>query len=236
MHAKQLRPCPLFPVLTTLRAAVVLLVFALSVATPARSEEATRSIDLGQLLRLITGDFDNRKQYEAQEGDTFSHLGLQRRLVHAPALGDHVVYAQINRRADPSDVYRQSIMRFEQHEDGSVSARNLRFASPDEHREIMRDLKRFESLDEEDVVAALPDGCDPVWTREGERFVSRISASECVMISRRDGKPRRIQATEFVGVHAIENEESGYNEDGSKIFGLPEATYYRYERISPAPE
>lgn len=196
---------------------------------------SAQSSTLDKLLPLITGDFDNRAQFEAQEGDTISRLGLQRRRVNAPALGTHVVYAQINHRADPSDIYRQTIMVFEEADDGAVSSRTLRFADADAHRDIMDNLERFETLTADDIGPALPGGCDPSWSFDGEQFISRISADECVIISRRTGNPRHIQGTEFVRIDAILNEESGYREDGSMIFGLPEGVYYRYDRVSAAP-
>ena len=52
------------------------------------------------------------------------------------------------------------------------------------------------------------------------------------MTSRRDGKPRRIESTEFVRADAILNMESGYREDGSRIFGLEDGVYYRYDRTA----
>lgn len=191
-----------------------------------------RADDLDLLLQLIVGDFDNRAQFEAQEGDEITHLGLQRRLVNAPAIGEHVVYAQINHRADPADIYRQSFMVFDRDASGDIIARNMRFTTADAHRNILEDPSRFAALTTADVEPSLPAGCEPVWTREDDMFVSRISRESCVMISRRDGKPRRIQGTEFVRADAILNEESGYREDGSMIFGLSEGVYYRYDRTS----
>ena len=203
--------------------------------------------DLDQLLSLIVGDFDNRAQFDAQGdevdkraqfaahgGDSVSHLGLQRRRVKAPALGEHVVYAQINHRADPSDVYRQSIMVFERDAQGAIIARNLRFADPQANRDILSDLGRFQTLTAADVEPALPEGCETTRIRDDDGFRGRVFRANCVMTSRRDGKPRRIQSTEFLRRDAILNEESGYREDGSMIFGLAEGVYYRYDRISEA--
>ncbi len=212
------------------------------------------------LLALLVGDFDNRAQYEAQfsksgeltaqreekrsaagaspsDGDNgeplFSHLGLQRRLVQVPALGGLVVYAQINRRADPTDVYRQSFQRFSVNADGIISARNYRFTDPQVHKDILEHPERFAVLTEQELTPSLPETCDPRWTFESGVWVSRIDRESCVIASRRDGKPRYIQATEFVEATRIRNEESGYDADGRMIFGLPADTYYHYDRLTP---
>lgn len=187
---------------------------------------------LEQLLEWIVGDFDNRAQFEAQaDGDsTFSHLGLQRRLVIAPAIGEHVVYAQINRRADPGDVYRQSLQVFERDARGNISSRNLSFAEPDKYRDIIANPNAFAALRPTDLVSALPDTCNPGWQFNGEAFEARIQRDNCIMISRRDGKPRHIQSTEFVYPGWIRNEESGYRENGEQIFGLEPGVYYQYDR------
>ncbi len=216
------------------------------------------SID--ELLELLVGDFDNRAQYEAQfanagalaaqgeekrsaagaspsDGDNgepqFSHLGLQRRLVQVPALGDIVVYAQINRRADPTDVYRQSFQRFSVNADGTIGARNYRFTDPRAHKDILKHPERFAALTAQELTPSLPESCDPRWTFEDGVWVSRIDRENCVITSRRDGKPRHIQATEFVEATRIRNEESGYDADGRMIFGLPPDTYYHYDRLTP---
>lgn len=198
----------------------------------AAAGSAAQEDDLDLLLRWMVGDFDNRAQFEAQAGDAISHLGLQRRLVDAPALGEHVIYAQTNRRADPTDIYRQLLIVFDRDAAGRILARNLRFADPNANRDILSNPKRFSTLTAADVQPALPPGCDPSWERLGGEFVGRVSRQNCVMTSRRDGGPRRIQSTEFVRTDAILNEESGYREDGSMIFGLEKGLYYRYDRVS----
>ncbi len=203
----------------------------------AQGEAKEGSID--ELLLWLSGDFDNAAQFKSQPpveaGDTatFSHLGLQRRRVDAPQLGKYVIYAQINRQADPNDVYRQSVQVFSVAEDGSIQAKNYRFANPEAHGDILQTPGAFKALTPEDLVPALPEGCDPKWQFEDGTYVSRIDRQDCVMISRRDGKPRHIQATEFLSQSAIRNEESGYTADGAMIFGLPADQYYHYDRVTP---
>lgn len=192
--------------------------------------------DLRELLNWISGDFDNIAQFEAQDGEAIDHLGLVRRIVTAPALGDHVVYAQVNRRADPTDVYRQTIMVFEESADGGIIARYLRFADKDAHRDILSDLARFSSLSAEDFAPSLPAGCEPDWRFNGSVFIGLVARETCLITSRYDGTIRHLQSTEIVGINAIRNEESGYREDGSMIFGVPNDMLYSYNRVAQCNE
>lgn len=187
---------------------------------------------LAQLLEWVRGDFDNRKQYASQKpgNNNFSHLGLQRRLVSMPALGDYVIYAQINRRADPADVYRQFLLVFSQDEFGRIQSAVLRFIEATQYLDILARPDTFETLAPEDFRPALTPGCEPHWRVEGAAYVSRIDPKRCVITSSRDGKPRHIQSTEYVEANLIRNEESGYLPDGTQLFGLPEDVYYLYQR------
>lgn len=208
------------------------------------ADEATTG-SLTLLLDWVSGDFDNRRQFESQtETPTgsgfsqsgFSHLGLQRRIVYAPQLGAHVLYAQINRRADPGDVYRQTLQVFEQDSEGTIRSRNLRFRDAEKHRDILATPGAFAALESAALKPALPTGCDPEWTFDGSEFTARIYRERCSMISRRNGKSRHIQSTEFVGPNTIRNEESGYRENGEQIFGLAPGVYYEFDRVRAAPE
>lgn len=192
--------------------------------------------DLSVLLDWITGDFDNIAQFEAQDGNAVDHLGLVRRVVTAPVLGEHVVYAQINQRADPADVYRQTIMVFEETADGSILARYLRFADKEAHLDILSDLARFGSLTADDFVPSLPAGCEPDWRFDGSVFTGLVARETCLITSSYDGTTRHIQSTELVGVDTIRNEESGYREDGSMIFGVPDNMLYSYNRVAQCDE
>lgn len=206
-------------------------------ASAASAEHAAGSF--AQLLEWITGDFDNHAQFNAHvkaEGEpSFDHLGLQRRQVTAPALGEHVVYAQINRRADPTDIYRQTFQVFALDEKGNITSKNMRFVEPEKYQDILARPEAFAALTQSDVIPALPESCDPAWRFSGTEFEARISRESCTMISRRDGKARHIQSTEFIGPNLIRNEESGYRGNGERIFGLPAGIYYHYDRVSRTP-
>jgi hypothetical protein len=207
-----------------------LAVALLGIGPPALAEPG----DLATLLDWISGDFDNREQVRAQpvsDQPLYSLLGLQRRLVVAPALGEHVVYAQINNDADPAKVYRQTLVVFSQDPDGGpISSRSLAFADQEANADILQRLADLKDMTAEDFVAALPDACSADWKwRDGE-YYSFVDAKDCVITSGYTGKQRGIQSTEFVSPAGIRNEESGYKADGSFIFGLPAGVYYDYRR------
>lgn len=190
--------------------------------------------DLDTLLEWLAGDFDNRAQVAAQpeaEKPLYSLLGLQRRVVSVPVLGEHVVYAQINNDADPTDVYRQTLMVFgDDAGTGQFRSRTVSFADPEANADIIERLDDLASMAADDFVDRLPEGCAPNWEwRDGE-YRMFIDPDDCVITSQYTGNQRHIQGTEFVGPNVIRNEESGYRPDGSMIFGLPEGVYYVYER------
>ncbi len=186
------------------------------------------------LMRWMTGDFDNRRQVEHQEHrdpPLYSLLGLQRRQVEVPALGDRVIYAQINHEADPDQIYRQSFVVF--HVDkrsGVIRSENWSFADPTDKKTILSRLYDLQNMSREDFKRALADTCIATWEARGEEFYAQISAQKCVLTSRRSGEALRLQATEFVGADGIRNEESGYKADGTMTFGLPPQQYYEFDR------
>ena len=188
--------------------------------------------DLETLMTWMSGDFDNRQQYEAQpaaEEPLFSLLGLQRRVVEVPALGEHVVYAQINNDADPANVYRQRLYVFELLEDGRIHMTNWGFADGAGNQDILGRLADLDTLPRDAFTNSLPETCASNWVRRAGEFYTYIDPQQCIIESRRGGQ-LGIQSTEFVGENRIRNEESGWELDGSMRFGLPEGVYYEYQR------
>lgn len=212
------------------RRAVAGIFVGLLIALPAWSEPG----DLDTLLEWLAGDFDNRAQVAAQpESDEplYSLLGLQRRVVSVPVLGEHVVYAQINNDADPAKVYRQTLMVFgEDAGIGQFRSRTVSFADEEANADIIDRLDDLAGMTAEDFVDRLPEGCSPNWQWRDSEYRMFIDPDDCVITSQYTGKKRHIQGTEFVSPEFIRSEESGYRPDGSMIFGLPEGVYYVYER------
>lgn len=186
---------------------------------------------LTRLLAWMTGDFDNRAQFEAQPPSTepvFALLGQQRRVVKVPALGEHVVYAQINSNADPAQVYRQRLLVFTPGEDGALRMTTWSFADEAAHRDILTRLDDLADMPREAFVPSLPAGCEADWERRGEALYSQINANTCRIDSQRGGRIG-IQSTEIVEPDGIRSEESGYSLDGRMLFGLPQGQYYEYQ-------
>ncbi|MDJ0927582.1 MAG: chromophore lyase CpcT/CpeT [Gammaproteobacteria bacterium] len=199
---------------------------------PAIAGNAAGHADLETLMAWMSGDFHNRQQYEAQppaDEPLFGLLGLQRREVEAPALGDHVVYAQINNDADPANVYRQRLYVFELLDGGVIRMSNWGFADPDANKDILGRLEDLASMPRDAFTNSLPETCTSYWTKRDDEFYTYIDPDKCIIESRRGGK-LGIQSTEFVSEDRIRNEESGWELDGRMRFGLPEGIYYEYQR------
>jgi catechol 2,3-dioxygenase-like lactoylglutathione lyase family enzyme len=187
---------------------------------------------LARLLAWMTGDFDNRAQFAAQPPSAkpvFALLGQQRRAVSVPALGQHVVYAQINSDADPAQVYRQRLLVFTPGDGDTLRMTTWSFADEPAHRDILTRLDDLASMPREAFVPSLPPGCEAEWAWRDEVLYSQIRADACHIDSQRGGRIA-IQSTEIVGSGGIRSEESGYSLDGRMLFGLPEGQYYDYRR------
>lgn len=186
--------------------------------------------DLATLIDWMSGSFDNRAQFESQPATgnrQFSLLGIVRKPVGVPVLGDHVVYAQINNDADPGKVYRQRLLVFAIHGD-DIRMEAWSFADPAAHQDILQRLDDLKAMPADAFTPALPAGCEANWVKEGDAFVGRIDPADCRIVSAQSSQPRGIQGTEIVGPDGMRSEESGYDQAGKMIFGLPEGSYYEY--------
>ncbi len=198
---------------------------------PLAAQGSGGSIEL--LVSWMSGDFTNREQVARQDPQLepqFDLLGLQRRRVDVPVLGGHVIYAQINDDADVAQVYRQRFFVFSWQPDGRIAMTTWAFADSQAHKDILSRLSDLAAMPASAFKAALPAGCEARWRWTGDSYYSRISAEDCVIVSRRSGEPLGIQATEIVSAAGIRNEESGYTMDGEQTFGFPDDVFFEYLR------
>lgn len=191
---------------------------------------------LARLMLWMDGDFANRPQFAAQSTPAdaepqFSLLYLKRRVVVAPALGAQVVYAQINEGAAGGPLYRQNLLVFTRAADGSISSRAWRWRDADGAAMLADRLELLVTAAADDFLPALPPGCDMRWEEQDGRFIGRIAAADCSVVSGRTDQPRGIRATEIVEPGRLRSEEAGFAPDGSLLFGLPDGVYYDFEPL-----
>jgi len=189
--------------------------------------------DLATLTALMTGDFDNRRQFEAQppaKEPQFLLMGLQRRAVQVPALGTHVVYAQVNDAADPARIRRQRLFVLVPEADGSVVMNSWSFADETAARDILGRLGDLERMPATAFRPSLPPGCDMRWTLVAATWSGRVDPTTCSIRGRRDGAPMKLRSTELLGPDGLRNEEAGFTSAGEMSFGLPDGVYYEFRR------
>jgi len=189
---------------------------------------------LARLMLWMTGDFDNRRQHAAQSTPAgaeprFALLYLKRRVVVVPALGAQVVYAQINEGSEDGPMYRQNFLVFARDADGGISSRAWRWRDSDSAAGLPGRLDSLAGAGADEFEPALPAGCDMHWQQEGERFIGRIAAADCRVVSGRTGQPRGIRATEIVEAGRLQSEEAGFAPDGALLFGLPDGVFYEFD-------
>jgi len=189
--------------------------------------------DLEQLIDWMSGDYSNAAQFAEEmlvnpEQPRFINLRMMRRPVAIPALGEHLVYGHLSRAEQADTAYRRNIFAFAVDGAGRITMSAWQFRDADAAEGVEQRLASLAGASAEDFVPALPDGCTMYWQREPERFVGRISADSCRVVAARSGVPRGIQATEIVSAARIQTEESGFADDGTMLFGLPDEVYYEF--------
>jgi hypothetical protein len=215
----------------------VLLCLAAGV-TGARTEPAATDpeVQIDGLMRLMSGNFDNFAQFSAQataDKPMFSLLGIQRRLVTVPALGAHVVFAQVNNDADPTRIYRQRLYSFAADEYGELVMKTWSFVDEVGARDIMGRLADLAAMPIEAFRPSLPEGCDMRWSQDAEGWTGRVDPQTCRITSRRRGTPIKLRATEIVTRSGLRSEESGFTPEGEMVFGLPDGVYYEFLPTAP---
>lgn len=190
---------------------------------------------LARLLLAMTGDFDNRRQHATQSTPPgaepqFGLLHLKRRLVAVPALGAQVVYSQINEGAADGPLYRQNFLVFERDAGGAITSRAWRWRDAGSAAALPGQPGALAGAAAGDFLPALPPGCDMRWQEEG-RFIGRIAAADCSVVSGRTGQPRGIRATEIIEPGRLRSEEAGFAPDGTLLFGLPDGVYYEFDPL-----
>lgn len=206
---------------------------AVSAYASEAAQGAAMAPDLATLIALMTGDFDNRRQFEAQppaDKPQFLLMGLQRRPVQVSALGTHVVYAQVNDAADPARIRRQRLFVLLPEADGSVVMKSWSFADETAARDILGRLGDLKRMPATAFRPSLPPGCDMRWTLVAGTWSGRVDPATCSIRGRRDGAPMKLRSTELLGPDGLRNEEAGFTSTGEMTFGLPDGVYYEFRR------
>ncbi|MFQ5636359.1 MAG: chromophore lyase CpcT/CpeT [Gammaproteobacteria bacterium] len=155
----------------------------------------------------------------------------RRARVTAPALGDHVVYWQLNSGSE-RDVYRQRLLVFVAADNGEIVQTTWSLRKPEKFVDAFDNPDLFTDLGANDVEPSLPTGCEQIWHRTPAGWYGSVSADSCRVWSQRRQMWRRIGAEAKVTADALWQAERGFDDDGTQVFGTKTGELYRLDRIT----
>jgi hypothetical protein len=152
------------------------------------------------------------------------------RAVAAPALGETVLYLQMNAVGEHR-VTRQRLFILEPTADGGVAMHFPALKEAGRFVDGWRQPDLFAALTAEDLVA-YPESCAVRWTAKERQWTGTLDGDRCTIISRHTGETRIIRAFFGLTDSTLEQVEQGYDGDGNRLFGDDDP--YRFTRVSPA--
>ena len=167
--------------------------------------------DVYELATLLEGSFDSH--YENSDLPASERMIDSRIRLDIPRLGEFVFYQQINQKAG-LDVYRQRILVLV-NTDSGIQQHAYKLTQPD--RFIGAVSQDFASLTDDDLDLFMPDGCELTWTRTASGFRGYVDPKQCVIISSRTGKPRRIESETILTAELEALAERGFDADSGKL-------------------
>ena len=208
--------------------AILLLVCAL--AAPAYAD------DIDALFATLSGSYrTDTTDPNAGVGGAPADLTAHYAVVSAPAIGERVVYWQLDQGQGPDSqqrIYRQTLLVFDPAEDGGFSQRAYNFTDRERFKNGHLRPGIFANVQADDLVAAVPDDCLTTWTRTAAGWGGVMAAASCRIYSERAGMWRLIGVETLPRADRLLYVERGFSEDGELLFGLPEGEQYRFNRIS----
>lgn len=178
--------------------------------------------DLDQLLLMMEGE------YRAGPND---EPFVDRRIrIHAKGLGEHVVYLQLNQGQD-NQIYRQRVLVFSKDAHGRVNQRAYTLSEGREWPDLQADPDALDDLEPIMVDVLLPEGCEQVWTKIDSGYRGYVDPDVCRIISKRTGKPRRIEAETLLYPTGLSLAERGFDDSGTQLFGTPADQFLELHRF-----
>jgi len=175
---------------------------------------------LDDLAALMQGSFDSHSP------GTTTHVPIDERIIDsrqrivAPQIGALVVYLQLNRGAN-LDLYRQRILVLNAGADGTLSQQAFTLSEPEKFVDAKSGDDVLRNLSRGDLEPLLTAGCEQIWSRADAGFAGYVDPDQCVIISSRTGKPRRIEAESLLTADSLALAERGFDEDFNQLFGTP---------------
>lgn len=187
--------------------------------------------DVADLAALLEGTY--RTVHETHHPDT-PQLTDRRMRVAVPALGENVLYWQLNSGPDQR-VYRQRLLRLTQDPaTGEILQHSFSLAEPGRFVDRFDDAAAFEAIGPADLADDLPAGCELRWQRLEDGWRGYLDPARCVIFSRRHQDYRHIEGEVIVRRDGLQQAERGFAADGRQLFGTAPGEFLRLDRLTPA--
>lgn len=178
---------------------------------------------------MLEGAYQTRPESAADNAE-IPQLSDRHMRVSAPALGEHVMYWQLNSGPE-QEVYRQRVLIFEAGDaPGTVKQFTWSLPEPERYIDAWRIPEQFTSLRREDLVGELPADCVQVWQPRDDGWYGRVDPDACRVWSERRQAWRGIEGEAMVTPAAYFTAERGFDADGKQVFGTAPGEYYVLDR------
>lgn len=211
----------------SLLALVVLLGVGTVVPVAARPLSPAEA-DLGALVKMLSGEFDNHAQVlaEREAGGEPTHPWLHAVFapVAAPSVAEHVMFTRQSRGGEPASVYRRRLLTFEPDPaTGEVVMHSWDLPGGIDAPPTLRESVTRDEL------KALP-GCELRWRRDGAIFTGRSSNGGCRLADQPGGAEVVVHTEIVLAASALQLTEWASGADGTTVWGRPDAGPVRLAR------
>lgn len=124
--------------------------------------------------------------------------------------------------------YRQRVLQLVNQPGGSVAQTAYTLRDP----ERFADGASLAGLSSVDLDPGMPDGCEQIWRRVGERtWVGRVDPATCIIKSRRRQTRIRIELELRLDEEGLAEAERGFALDNTQLWGTPSGAFARLARV-----
>jgi len=213
------------------RSAAVLVSLCAVLLTGCAGQTKLREAELGELVQMLPGRYDNRMQYQedVRAGrDPHQALVLDIVPVYAPALSKDVFYVHETAADDERRVISQRLISFQVVKDVGIVQTLWAFAEPQRWRDGNVSPDLFKSMMVSDVSAL--GGCDLVWKKAELRFTATNDRTRCRVNSRNGAGLVPMESRIQLGPEELGTADVIYDNQGRVIQGHAEEPFYRFRK------
>lgn len=196
----------------------------------ANEPQAALDAELDRLTTLLIGDYFSAADAGARQGRP---IYMRVRAIRPPAGHEHALYAEMRHDGPAGELYRQRVYLFDERPERPVNSMTaLGVTNASTAAGLIGDAAGLARGDVK-TTEVLNDGCDMVWSSDGDAFVGRIDPDRCVIVGKR-GNRVHIEGVTRIAQDSIGQLERGFSLDGELLFGNPGDSLYVWPRVETA--